>query len=86
MENADPTAQKDLEKFFARLVPEGLPYFEHTSEGDDDMPSHIKMVLTKSEMSLPVTNGELELGAWQGVYLWEHRRRGHSRQLVVSVF
>ena len=86
MENADPTARRDLEAYFDKLVPENLPYFEHTHEGPDDMPSHIRSVLTKNEMSLPVSSGQLELGTWQGVFLWEHRAAPHSRRLVVSVF
>lgn len=85
MENADPTARRDLEAWLDRLVPEDDPHFEHTLEGPDDMPSHIKMVLTRTSESVPFASGRLLLGTWQGVYLWEHRRAAHSRQVVVTV-
>jgi secondary thiamine-phosphate synthase enzyme len=85
MENADPTARKDLEDWLNRLVPENDPNFEHTLEGPDDMPSHIKMALTRTSETVPVADGQMLLGTWQGIYLWEHRRRGHSRNLVVTV-
>jgi secondary thiamine-phosphate synthase enzyme len=84
-ENADPTARRDLEKFLERLVPEGAAYFSHTQEGRDDMPSHIRMVLTRTSESIPVATGELRLGTWQGLFLYEHRARGSERSVVVSV-
>lgn len=85
MENADPSAQRDLEAWFERLVPEGDPHFTHTLEGADDMPSHIKMALTRTSESVPVADGRLLLGTWQGIFLWEHRRARHTRTLVVTV-
>jgi secondary thiamine-phosphate synthase enzyme len=85
MENADPTARHDLEAWMNRLVRENDPHFEHTSEGSDDMPSHIKMALTRSSESLPFRDGRLQLGTWQGLFLWEHRRAPHSRRLMVTV-
>ncbi len=85
MENADPTARRDLEAWLNRLVPEGDPNFEHTLEGADDMPSHIKMALTRTSESIPVDGGQLMLGTWQGLYLWEHRRASHSRNMIVTV-
>ena len=85
MENADPSARVDLEAFFDRLVPEDTPYFQHTCEGPDDMPSHIRMALTRTSEVIPVLGGRLVLGTWQGVFLFEHRRAPHVRQLVVSV-
>jgi secondary thiamine-phosphate synthase enzyme len=84
-ENADPSAQRDLENWLNRLVPEHDPHFTHTQEGPDDMPSHIKSALTASSLSIPVLKGRLVLGTWQGIYLWEHRRLGHRRRLVVHV-
>jgi secondary thiamine-phosphate synthase enzyme len=85
MENADPTARRDLERWLSRLVREDDRDFQHTSEGADDMPSHIKMALTRTSETLPFSNGRLQLGTWQGLFLWEHRRAAHSRQLVVTV-
>ena len=85
MENADPTARRDLEKFFERLVPEDTPYFEHTAEGGDDSTSHIRSVLTRSSEVIPIANGRLQLGTWQGVFLFEHRRAPHRRQIAISV-
>lgn len=85
MENADPTARRDLENWMDRLVPENDPHFEHTLEGPDDMPSHIKMALTRTSETVPFSKGQLLLGTWQGLYLWEHRAHGHSRQLVVTL-
>ncbi|MEM8738493.1 MAG: secondary thiamine-phosphate synthase enzyme YjbQ [Planctomycetota bacterium] len=85
MENADPSARVDLEAYLDRLVPEDEPYFTHTAEGPDDMPSHIKMALTRTSETIPFADGRLLLGAWQGLFLWEHRRRPHTRQLVVTV-
>lgn len=85
MENADPTARVDLERFMDDLVPDDYPYFVHTLEGPDDMPSHIKMCLTRSSESLPFSNGKLDLGTWQGIFLWEHRVAPHNRKLVITV-
>lgn len=84
-ENADPSAKRDLERWLARLVPEDDPLYTHTAEGPDDMPSHIRAALTSSSLSIPVLAGELALGTWQGIYLWEHRRRSGPRRLVVHV-
>ena len=83
-ENADPSARVDLEAFFRRLVPEDAPYFTHVAEGSDDMPSHLRMVLTRTSESVPVRGGELALGTWQGIFLFEHRDAPHTRTLVVS--
>lgn len=85
MENADPTARHDLERWLDRLVPENDPLFEHTLEGLDDMPSHIKMALTRTSESVPINEGRMLLGTWQGIYLWEHRRAAHSRHVVVTI-
>ena len=84
-ENADPTAASDLERWLDRLVPEGDALFHHTSEGPDDMPAHIKAALTATTLSIPVMNSRLALGTWQGVYLWEHRRRPSTRRIVIHV-
>ncbi len=84
-ENADPSARTDLHQFFDRLVPEETPYFVHTHEGADDMPSHLRMALTRTSEVIPVMNGRLTLGTWQGIFLFEHRRAPHRRQIVVSV-
>ena len=85
MENADPSARQDLENYMERLVPENEPYFVHTYEGPDDMPSHIKMALTRSSETIPFSNGSPNLGTWQGLFLWEHRNRPHNRRLSVTV-
>ena len=85
MENADPSARRDLENWLNRLVREDDPDFEHTAEGADDMPSHIKMALTRTSESVPFAQGRLLLGTWQGVFLWEHRRQPHTRRLVLTV-
>lgn len=85
MENADPTARHDLHEFFERLVPEDTPWFQHTCEGPDDMPSHIRMALTRTSEVIPVSQGRLLLGTWQGLYLFEHRRAPHHRQITVTV-
>ncbi len=85
MENADPSARTDLEAFFDHLVPEDTPYFVHTYEGPDDMPSHIRMALTRTSEVIPVVDGRMALGTWQGIFLFEHRRAPHRRQVVVSV-
>lgn len=85
MENADPSARLDLEVFFDKLVPEDTPWFSHTLEGPDDMPSHIRMALTRTSEVIPVIHGKLALGTWQGIFLFEHRRTPHQREIVVSV-
>lgn len=84
-ENADPSARRDLESWLNRLVREDDSHFTHTQEGPDDMPSHIKAALTATTLSIPILNGRLALGTWQGVFLWEHRRRGSTRRSVVHV-
>lgn len=85
MENADPTARRDLERWLDRLVPENDPDFRHTLEGPDDMPSHIKMALTRTSEVIPVGRGRMQLGTWQGIFLWEHRAAPHRRRLIVTV-
>jgi secondary thiamine-phosphate synthase enzyme len=85
MENADPTARRDLEAFFDRLVPEDADYFTHGSEGSDDMPSHIRMVLTRTSETIPIVDGKMQLGTWQGVFLFEHRRAPHRRRFSVTI-
>ena len=85
MENADPSARTDLEAFFDHLVPEDTPYFIHTYEGPDDMPSHIRMALTRSSEVIPIINGRMTLGTWQGIFLFEHRRAPHTRQISIVV-
>ena len=85
MENADASARTDLHAFFDHLVPEDTPYFVHTYEGPDDMPSHIRMVLTRTSEVIPIVNGLMTLGTWQGLFLFEHRDQPHSRQIVVMV-
>jgi secondary thiamine-phosphate synthase enzyme len=85
MENADPTARRDLEEFFDRLVPENASYFEHNDEGPDDMPSHIRMVLTRSSEVIPISDSRMQLGTWQGIFLFEHRKAAHRRSVVVTV-
>jgi secondary thiamine-phosphate synthase enzyme len=84
-ENADPTVMRDLEHFTARLVPDGYPGFIHDAEGADDMPAHIRSILTQTSISIPVENGTCDLGTWQGVYLWEHRVHPHRRRLTITV-
>ena len=84
-ENADPSARTDLHEFFDRLVPEEADYFIHTAEGSDDMPSHLRMVLTRTSEVIPVAHGRLALGTWQGIFVFEHRRAPHTRSIVVSV-
>lgn len=84
-ENADPQVRKDLEAFMARLVVDGDDLFKHTAEGKDDMPAHIRSVLTASTMTLPVVRGHLDLGTWQGVYLWEHRYGDFNRDITVTI-
>ena len=85
MENADPSARTDLHAYFDRLVPEDEPYFVHTYEGPDDMPSHIRMVLTGCTQSIPIINGKLALGTWQGLFLFEHRNDPHVRSIAISL-
>jgi secondary thiamine-phosphate synthase enzyme len=84
-ENADPGVQRDLEAFFRRLVPEGDPLWTHVAEGPDDMPAHVRAAITQTSLSIPVVAGRLALGTWQGVYLWEHRRAGSQRRVLVHV-
>ena len=85
MENADPSARRDLEVFMDDLVPDNYPKFIHTHEGPDDMPSHIKMALTRTTEVIPFSNGKLSLGTWQGIFLWEHRVQPHNRRIVLSM-
>lgn len=85
MENADPSARRDLEVFFDKLVPENTPWFIHTFEGPDDMPSHIRMALTRTSEVIPITAGRMTLGTWQGIFLFEHRQAPHHREIVASV-
>jgi secondary thiamine-phosphate synthase enzyme len=84
-ENADPGVREDFERFFARLVPDGDPLFEHTSEGADDMPAHVRAALTAVNLSIPVAARSLALGTWQGIYLWEHRRHPHTRHVAAHI-
>ncbi|AGK57866.1 hypothetical protein HYPDE_30958 [Hyphomicrobium denitrificans 1NES1] len=84
-ENADPDVQRDLVAFFKRLVPDGDPIFVHRAEGPDDMPAHVKTALTQTTLAIPIANGALMLGTWQGIYLFEHRRRPHTRSVVVHI-
>jgi secondary thiamine-phosphate synthase enzyme len=85
MENADPTARRDLEEFFDRLVPEDADYFTHESEGSDDMPSHIRMTLTRTSETVPIVDGKMQLGTWQGIFLFEHRRASHRRKIFLTI-
>lgn len=84
-ENADPSVRSDIERFLARLIPDGDPLYDHNSEGPDDMPAHLRSILTAVETTLPVRQGRCALGTWQGVYLYEHRDRPHERRLIVTV-
>jgi secondary thiamine-phosphate synthase enzyme len=84
-ENADPAVRSDLEQFMERLVPDGDPMFDHTMEGPDDMPAHIRSILSKMDLTIPVTDGRCGLGTWQGIYLWEHRTHPHKRRVTVTV-
>lgn len=84
-ENADPTVRADFEQFFNCYVPENEPYFQHTLEGSDDMPAHLKASLLGNSLTLPITHGQLNIGIWQGIYLGEHRNHGGSRQIVVTL-
>jgi secondary thiamine-phosphate synthase enzyme len=85
-ENADPDVRADLERYMARLVPDGDALFEHTAEGPDDMPAHIRSIMSGSDLTLPVAGGQCDLGIWQGVYLWEHRTSGHRRDMTITVY
>jgi secondary thiamine-phosphate synthase enzyme len=85
MENTDPTARRDLEEFFDRLVPEDADYFAHRSEGSDDMPSHIRTTLTRTSETVPIVDGKMQLGTWQGIFLFEHRRAAHRRKIFVTI-
>ena len=85
-ENADPTVLNDLEKFMSRLVEDGDPIFQHTAEGEDDMPAHVRTVLTQTAVSIPISDHSLALGTWQGVFLWEHRHHSHQRDVIVTIF
>ena len=85
-ENADPTVREDFESHFNEMVPENQPYYKHTMEGPDDMPAHIKSSLTGTSIQIPITNGRLNLGTWQGIYLCEHRNNGRSRKLVLTAY
>lgn len=85
-ENFDPTVQEDLENFMQRLVPDGDRLFKHTTEGPDDMPAHVRAVLTQNSLTIPISNFSLSLGTWQGIFLWEHRLNSYQRQLTISVF
>ena len=84
-ENADPAVLRDLETFMSRAVPDGDPMFTHTAEGPDDMPAHVRSVLTQSDLNLPVRQGRCALGTWQGIFLWEHRLAPHSRRVIVTL-
>lgn len=84
-ENADPSVRRDLEAFAARLVPDGDRLFTHNAEGDDDMPAHVRTILTQTSIGIPIAGGKLALGTWQGLYLWEHRTSPHRRQVSVTV-
>jgi len=84
-ENADPDVLRDLEKFMSRLVPDGDPMFSHTAEGPDDMPAHVRSVLTHNDLTVPIRNGKLDLGTWQGIYLWEHRLAAHRRNITLTL-
>ena len=84
-ENADPEVRHDLDRFFARLVPDGDPLFQHTSEGEDDMPAHVRTALTTVNLSIPVVRGQLALGTWQGIYVWEHRTCPHRRRVILHL-
>ena len=84
-ENADPAVMRDLETFMERLVPDGDPMFTHTAEGPDDMPAHVRSILTQTDLNVPVSDGQCALGTWQGIYLWEHRFAPHQRKVVLTI-
>jgi secondary thiamine-phosphate synthase enzyme len=85
-ENADPEVRRDLERFMGRLVPDGDPLFHHVDEGPDDMPAHVRSILTGNSLSVPVCDGHFDLGIWQGIYLWEHRQMAHRRRVTLTVY
>lgn len=85
-ENADPEVRADLERFMGRLVPDGDALFRHVDEGSDDMPAHVRSILTSNSLSVPVSGGRFDLGVWQGIYLWEHRRAPHRRRVTLTVY
>ena len=85
-ENADPTVRLDFESHFNKMIPENMPYYKHDYEGDDDMPAHLKNSVLGSSIQIPITNGQLNMGIWQGIYLCEHRNFGGSRSLVITIF
>ncbi|WP_316367837.1 secondary thiamine-phosphate synthase enzyme YjbQ [Candidatus Thiodiazotropha sp. CDECU1] len=85
-ENADPSVRSDLERIMARLVPDGDPLFDHTLEGPDDMPAHVRSILTSMDLSLPISHGRPALGTWQGIYLWEHRTHPHQRKVTITLY
>jgi secondary thiamine-phosphate synthase enzyme len=84
-ENADPAVRGDLERWFGRTVPDGDPMFRHDDEGADDMPAHVRSALTQTQLAIPLVDGRLVLGTWQGIFLWEHRQRGHAREVVLHL-
>jgi secondary thiamine-phosphate synthase enzyme len=84
-ENADPEVQHDLERFFSRMVPDGDPLFQHTAEGEDDMPAHVRTALTAVNLSIPIVESRLALGTWQGIYVWEHRQHPHNRRVAAHL-
>ena len=84
-ENADPAVLRDLEAFMSRLAPDGDPLFTHTAEGPDDMPAHVRSVLTHADLNVPIRDGRCDLGTWQGIYLWEHRQAPHQRRITVTI-
>ena len=84
-ENADPAVREDLESFMSKYVPDGDPMFTHTAEGPDDMPAHVRSILTQNDLNLPVADGRCALGTWQGVYLWEHRHAPHQRKVLLTI-
>lgn len=84
-ENADPAVGRDLERFMRKVAPDGSPEFEHDAEGPDDMPAHIRSILTGVSLTVPIVDGRLGLGTWQGIFLWEHRYQGHHREVVITI-
>ena len=84
-ENADPDVMRDLETFMSRMAPDGDPAFRHIAEGPDDLPAHVRSILTQSDLNLPISEGRCALGSWQGIYLWEHRHAPHSRRVIITV-
>lgn len=84
-ENADPTVRVDLESFMARIAPDGDPSYKHNMEGEDDMPAHIRTILTQNSLTIPITSGQCALGTWQGIFLWEHRTAPYQRQIIITL-